>query len=162
MKSHTQVHWMGLVVYLHPLCLPELVFLHPWVISSFMGNSGFCHWGLCFPRGESVLRHCVVRCRADMARNSFRGSKYKTDANHDADFGCTLKELRSLMELRGPEGVQRIQECYADVQGLCSRLKSSPIDGKYTPFSFSVESGVVSVMSARFLSTVTSDERTLY
>uniref|UniRef100_A0A8C2EEF6 Calcium-transporting ATPase n=1 Tax=Cyprinus carpio TaxID=7962 RepID=A0A8C2EEF6_CYPCA len=50
-------------------------------------------------------------------------------ANHDGDFGCTLKELRSLMELRGTDGSQRIQECYGDVQGLCSRLKSSPIDG---------------------------------
>uniref|UniRef100_A0A8C1SQP0 Calcium-transporting ATPase n=1 Tax=Cyprinus carpio TaxID=7962 RepID=A0A8C1SQP0_CYPCA len=64
-----------------------------------------------------------------MAKNSFRGSKYKTEANHDGDFGCTLKELRSLMELRGTDGSQRIQECYGDVQGLCSRLKSSPIDG---------------------------------
>ncbi|XP_058252253.1 plasma membrane calcium-transporting ATPase 1b [Hemibagrus wyckioides] len=64
-----------------------------------------------------------------MARNSRRGSKYKADANHDADFGCTLQELRSLMELRGTEGLQRIQECYGDVQGICSRLKSSPTDG---------------------------------
>uniref|UniRef100_A0A8C1JSH0 Calcium-transporting ATPase n=1 Tax=Cyprinus carpio TaxID=7962 RepID=A0A8C1JSH0_CYPCA len=64
-----------------------------------------------------------------MAKNSFRGSKYKADANHDGEFGCTLKELRSLMELRGTDGSQRIQECYGDVQGLCSRLKSSPIDG---------------------------------
>ncbi|XP_051979257.1 plasma membrane calcium-transporting ATPase 1-like isoform X1 [Xyrauchen texanus] len=64
-----------------------------------------------------------------MARNSFRGSKYKAEANHDGDFGCTLKELRSLMELRGADGLQRIQECYGDVQGLCSRLKSSPIEG---------------------------------
>uniref|UniRef100_A0A671MU38 Calcium-transporting ATPase n=1 Tax=Sinocyclocheilus anshuiensis TaxID=1608454 RepID=A0A671MU38_9TELE len=64
-----------------------------------------------------------------MAKNSFRESKYKADANHDGDFGCTLKELRSLMELRGTDGLQRIQECYGDVQGLCSRLKSSPIDG---------------------------------
>ncbi|KAB5571514.1 hypothetical protein PHYPO_G00225790 [Pangasianodon hypophthalmus] len=64
-----------------------------------------------------------------MARNSRRGSKYKADANHDADFGCTLQELRSLMDLRGTEGLQRIQEWYGDVQGLCSRLKSSPTDG---------------------------------
>uniref|UniRef100_A0A671T2I8 Calcium-transporting ATPase n=1 Tax=Sinocyclocheilus anshuiensis TaxID=1608454 RepID=A0A671T2I8_9TELE len=56
-------------------------------------------------------------------------SKYKTEANHDGDFGCTLKELRSLMELRGTDGLQRIRDCYGDVQGLCSRLKSSPIDG---------------------------------
>uniref|UniRef100_A0A671T0L9 Calcium-transporting ATPase n=1 Tax=Sinocyclocheilus anshuiensis TaxID=1608454 RepID=A0A671T0L9_9TELE len=64
-----------------------------------------------------------------MAKNSFRRSKYKTEANHDGDFGCTLKELRSLMELRGTDGLQRIRDCYGDVQGLCSRLKSSPIDG---------------------------------
>ncbi|XP_062856778.1 plasma membrane calcium-transporting ATPase 4 [Trichomycterus rosablanca] len=64
-----------------------------------------------------------------MAQNSFRGSKYKADINHDADFDCTLAELRSLMELRGHEGLQRIQECYGDVQGLCSKLKSSPTEG---------------------------------
>ncbi|XP_073724821.1 plasma membrane calcium-transporting ATPase 4 [Misgurnus anguillicaudatus] len=64
-----------------------------------------------------------------MARNSFRGSKYRAEVNHDRDFGCTLKELRSLMELRGTDGLQRIQECYGDVQGLCSRLKSSPTEG---------------------------------
>lgn len=33
------------------------------------------------------------------------------------------------MELRGTDGLQRIQECYGDVQGLCSKLKSSPIEG---------------------------------
>ncbi|XP_030650164.1 plasma membrane calcium-transporting ATPase 4 isoform X3 [Chanos chanos] len=65
-----------------------------------------------------------------MAKNSFRGSKHaRAEANHNGDFGCTLKELRSLMELRGAEGLQRIQECYGDVQGLCSRLKTSPTDG---------------------------------
>ncbi|XP_063052297.1 plasma membrane calcium-transporting ATPase 4 [Engraulis encrasicolus] len=66
-----------------------------------------------------------------MARNSFRGSKHgkAAEANHDVDFGCSLKELRSLMELRGPEGLERIQETYGDVQGLCSRLKTSPVDG---------------------------------
>ncbi|XP_056596420.1 plasma membrane calcium-transporting ATPase 1b isoform X2 [Triplophysa dalaica] len=64
-----------------------------------------------------------------MARNSFRGSKYRAEVNHDGDFGCTLKELRSLMELRGTDGLQRIQECYGDVQELCSRLKSSPTEG---------------------------------
>lgn len=71
-----------------------------------------------------------------MARNSLRGSKYKADANHDADFGCTLQELRSLMELRGTEGLQRIQECYGDVLGICTRLKSSPTDGNYDLFAF--------------------------
>ncbi|XP_056107079.1 plasma membrane calcium-transporting ATPase 1b isoform X1 [Rhinichthys klamathensis goyatoka] len=64
-----------------------------------------------------------------MARNSFRGSKYRAEANHDGEFGCTLKELRSLMEFRGTDGLQKIQECFGDVQGLCSRLKSSPTEG---------------------------------
>uniref|UniRef100_A0A4W5KAY9 Calcium-transporting ATPase n=1 Tax=Hucho hucho TaxID=62062 RepID=A0A4W5KAY9_9TELE len=67
-----------------------------------------------------------------MASNSFRGSKRgrHAQANHDVgDFNCSLKELRSLMELRGPEGIARIQECYGDVQGLCTRLRTSPIDG---------------------------------
>uniref|UniRef100_A0A673ZTI2 Calcium-transporting ATPase n=1 Tax=Salmo trutta TaxID=8032 RepID=A0A673ZTI2_SALTR len=67
-----------------------------------------------------------------MASNSFRESKRgkHAQANHDVgDFNCSLKELRSLMELRGPEGITRIQECYGDVQGLCTRLKTSPIDG---------------------------------
>lgn len=49
--------------------------------------------------------------------------------NHAADFGCSLKDLRALMELRGPEGLGKIQECYGDAQGLCNRLKTSPIDG---------------------------------
>lgn len=74
-----------------------------------------------------------------MARNSFRGSKHgkAAEANHDVDFGCSLKELRSLMELRGPEGLERIQETYGDVQGLCSRLKTSPVDGKCMAFTSS-------------------------
>uniref|UniRef100_A0A8C7MVX6 Calcium-transporting ATPase n=1 Tax=Oncorhynchus kisutch TaxID=8019 RepID=A0A8C7MVX6_ONCKI len=67
-----------------------------------------------------------------MASNSFRGSKRgrHAQANHDVgDFNCSLKELRSLMELRGPEGIARIQECYGDVEGLCTRLRTSPIHG---------------------------------
>uniref|UniRef100_A0A673YC64 Calcium-transporting ATPase n=1 Tax=Salmo trutta TaxID=8032 RepID=A0A673YC64_SALTR len=67
-----------------------------------------------------------------MASNSIRGSKRgrHAQANHDVgDFNCSLKELRSLMELRGPEGIARIQECYGDVEGLCTRLRTSPING---------------------------------
>ncbi|XP_071401889.1 plasma membrane calcium-transporting ATPase 1-like isoform X1 [Centroberyx affinis] len=66
-----------------------------------------------------------------MASNSFRGSKHgrRAEANHDADFSCSLKELRSLMELRGLEGVSRIQESYGDVHGLCARLRTSPVEG---------------------------------
>uniref|UniRef100_A0A8C2L4S0 Calcium-transporting ATPase n=1 Tax=Cyprinus carpio TaxID=7962 RepID=A0A8C2L4S0_CYPCA len=51
------------------------------------------------------------------------------EPNHDGEFGCSLKELRSLMELRGAEGLHKIQESYGDVNGLCNRLKTSPVDG---------------------------------
>ncbi|XP_041717836.2 plasma membrane calcium-transporting ATPase 1-like isoform X2 [Coregonus clupeaformis] len=63
-----------------------------------------------------------------MANNSYSGVKNST-ANHDGDFGCSLKDLRSLMELRGAEAIGKIRESYGDVQGLCTRLKTSPVDG---------------------------------
>lgn len=50
--------------------------------------------------------------------------------NSDSDaFGCTLAELRELMEHRHAEGLQRITEKYQDVNGLCVRLKTSPTEG---------------------------------
>ncbi|XP_077070557.1 plasma membrane calcium-transporting ATPase 3b isoform X4 [Siphateles boraxobius] len=52
-----------------------------------------------------------------------------TESNHAGDFGVSLDELRSLMELRGPEALQKIQESFGDVEGLCQRLKSSTSDG---------------------------------
>ncbi|KAF5886380.1 plasma membrane calcium-transporting ATPase 1 isoform X3, partial [Clarias magur] len=65
-----------------------------------------------------------------MANNSYSGVKNSVaEPNHDAEFGCSLKELRSLMELRGAEGLHKIQDTYGDVNVLCSRLKTSPIDG---------------------------------
>ncbi|XP_068171279.1 plasma membrane calcium-transporting ATPase 1-like isoform X2 [Antennarius striatus] len=51
------------------------------------------------------------------------------EGNHDGDFGVTLVELRGLMELRSAEAVNKIQDLYGDVQGLCRRLKTSPIEG---------------------------------
>uniref|UniRef100_A0A8C1UXS6 Calcium-transporting ATPase n=1 Tax=Cyprinus carpio TaxID=7962 RepID=A0A8C1UXS6_CYPCA len=45
------------------------------------------------------------------------------------DFGVTVEELSSLMELRGPEALQKIQENYTDTETLCHRLKTSPADG---------------------------------
>lgn len=51
------------------------------------------------------------------------------EAPHAGGFGCTLAELRSLMELRGAEALQKIQEAYGDVSGLCRRLKTSPTEG---------------------------------
>ncbi|XP_041794062.1 plasma membrane calcium-transporting ATPase 1-like [Chelmon rostratus] len=66
-----------------------------------------------------------------MANNAFRGSKHgrRGEANHEAEFSCSLQELRSLMELRGAESLTRIQECYGDVNGLCTRLRTSPVEG---------------------------------
>ncbi|XP_026776297.1 plasma membrane calcium-transporting ATPase 3b isoform X3 [Pangasianodon hypophthalmus] len=51
------------------------------------------------------------------------------EANHSDNFGVTMEELRSLMELRGAEALQKIQETYGDTEGLCHRLKSSTTDG---------------------------------
>uniref|UniRef100_A0A3B3SLQ7 Calcium-transporting ATPase n=1 Tax=Paramormyrops kingsleyae TaxID=1676925 RepID=A0A3B3SLQ7_9TELE len=51
------------------------------------------------------------------------------EGNHNGEFGCTVKELRELMELRSAEAVTKIQNNHGDVQGLCHRLKTSPIEG---------------------------------
>ncbi|XP_026217475.1 plasma membrane calcium-transporting ATPase 1a isoform X1 [Anabas testudineus] len=65
-----------------------------------------------------------------MANNSYSGVKNSmVEANHDGEFGCTLNELRSLMELRGADALGKIGETYGDVQRLCNRLKTSPTDG---------------------------------
>lgn len=66
-----------------------------------------------------------------MANNSYSGVKNSmVEANHDGEFGCTLNELRALMELRGAEAIVKIGESYEDIKGLCNRLKTSPIDGR--------------------------------
>uniref|UniRef100_A0A672P9M3 Calcium-transporting ATPase n=1 Tax=Sinocyclocheilus grahami TaxID=75366 RepID=A0A672P9M3_SINGR len=48
---------------------------------------------------------------------------------HEGDFGVTVEELCLLMELRGAEALQKIQENYTDTETLCHRLKTSPADG---------------------------------
>lgn len=67
-----------------------------------------------------------------MANNSFRGSKHgrRAEANHEAEFSCSLQDLRSLMELRGEEALTRIRDGYGDVGGLCARLRTSPVEGR--------------------------------
>lgn len=52
------------------------------------------------------------------------------EGNHDGEFGVTVLELRDLMELRSAEAVNKIQDTYGDVQAICRRLKTSPIEGK--------------------------------
>ena len=52
--------------------------------------------------------------------------------NSDNDgFGCTVAELRELMEFRGHEGLQKISQKYQDVHGICTKLKTSPTDGNF-------------------------------
>uniref|UniRef100_A0A8C3SBE9 Calcium-transporting ATPase n=1 Tax=Chelydra serpentina TaxID=8475 RepID=A0A8C3SBE9_CHESE len=51
------------------------------------------------------------------------------EANHAGEFGCSLEELRSLMELRGTEAVVKIKETYGDTEGLCRHLQTSPTEG---------------------------------
>uniref|UniRef100_A0A7N8XRF9 Calcium-transporting ATPase n=1 Tax=Mastacembelus armatus TaxID=205130 RepID=A0A7N8XRF9_9TELE len=51
------------------------------------------------------------------------------EGNHAAGFGCSLMDLRLLMELRGTEAVVKLQEDYGGVEGLCKRLKTSPTEG---------------------------------
>ncbi|XP_040264653.1 plasma membrane calcium-transporting ATPase 1 isoform X1 [Bufo bufo] len=67
-----------------------------------------------------------------MANNSVAYSGVKNsinEANHGGDFGITVEELRALMELRSTDALQKVQDCYGDVYGICSRLKSSPHEG---------------------------------
>ncbi|XP_064417746.1 plasma membrane calcium-transporting ATPase 1 isoform X2 [Latimeria chalumnae] len=68
----------------------------------------------------------------DMANHSIAYSGVKNslaDANHEGEFGVSVENLRALMDLRSVEALHRIQECFGDVQGLCTRLKTSPIEG---------------------------------
>nr|XP_027777554.1 plasma membrane calcium-transporting ATPase 3 isoform X7 [Marmota flaviventris] len=68
----------------------------------------------------------------DMANSSIEfhpKPQQQREAPHAGGFGCTLAELRTLMELRGAEALQKIQEAYGDVSGLCRRLKTSPTEG---------------------------------
>nr|XP_023664560.1 plasma membrane calcium-transporting ATPase 3-like isoform X1 [Paramormyrops kingsleyae] len=63
---------------------------------------------------------------------SQRGSGVVSGASEDnptGGFGATLDELMALMELRGPEALQKIQDSYGDTEGLCHRLKTSATEG---------------------------------
>lgn len=51
------------------------------------------------------------------------------EGGHDGDFGITMEELKALMELRSGEAVSKIEESFGDVQNICRRLKTSPIEG---------------------------------
>lgn len=64
---------------------------------------------------------------------SQRGSGAVSGASEDnptGGFGATLDELKALMELRGAEALQKIQDSYGDTEGLCHRLKTSATEGE--------------------------------
>lgn len=50
--------------------------------------------------------------------------------NYEGEFGCTLKDLRKLMELRSVDAINQINAHYGGVQDICARLKTSPVEGK--------------------------------
>ncbi|XP_077785091.1 plasma membrane calcium-transporting ATPase 4 isoform X2 [Podarcis muralis] len=51
------------------------------------------------------------------------------EGNHEGDFGCSVMDLRNLMELRSGEAVNRINDTYGGVHNICKRLKTSPVEG---------------------------------
>ncbi|XP_039656563.1 plasma membrane calcium-transporting ATPase 3b isoform X3 [Perca fluviatilis] len=58
------------------------------------------------------------------------GGGVRADGSHaGGDFGVTVAELSELMELRGADAIQKIQESYGDADGLCQRLQTSKTDG---------------------------------
>nr|XP_032630089.1 plasma membrane calcium-transporting ATPase 2 isoform X3 [Chelonoidis abingdonii] len=65
----------------------------------------------------------------DMTNSDFYTKNQRNEANRAGEFGCSLEELRSLMELRGTEAVVKIKEMYGDTEGLCRHLKTSPTEG---------------------------------
>ncbi|XP_015198286.1 plasma membrane calcium-transporting ATPase 3b isoform X2 [Lepisosteus oculatus] len=75
------------------------------------------------------LANSAVEFYPKNQRGSSAGAGGGSDANHTGGFGATLEELRTLMELRGGEALQKIQDSYGDVGGLCRRLKTSPNEG---------------------------------
>uniref|UniRef100_A0A671TUR4 Calcium-transporting ATPase n=1 Tax=Sparus aurata TaxID=8175 RepID=A0A671TUR4_SPAAU len=58
------------------------------------------------------------------------GGGGRTDGSHaGGDFVVTVNELRELMELRGVDALQKVQDSYGDTEGLCQRLQTSPTEG---------------------------------
>ncbi|TRY85105.1 hypothetical protein DNTS_023045, partial [Danionella cerebrum] len=62
----------------------------------------------------------------DLGNSDFYGKNHGGDAV--GGFGCSLEELRGLMELRGTEATLKVQQDYGGVEGLCQRLHTSPTE----------------------------------
>ena len=48
---------------------------------------------------------------------------------NDIYLDCSVKELQALMQLKDNEALQKINETYGGIRGLCERLKTSPTKG---------------------------------
>jgi len=46
-------------------------------------------------------------------------------------FGCDLKELKEVMQMRGADAHDVISSKYDGVTGFCARLKTHPTQGKF-------------------------------
>lgn len=66
----------------------------------------------------------------DMTNSDFYSKNQRNESSHGGEFGCTMEELRSLMELRGTEAVVKIKETYGDTEAICRHLKTSPVEGR--------------------------------
>ena len=75
-----------------------------------------------FPHFNRIF-HCLFQ-RQRMT------SKMEEIDGRPAQFGCTVEELQQLMESRGHEGYQLIQNQYGGVLEICKRLYTSPNEGK--------------------------------
>ncbi|XP_004425207.1 PREDICTED: plasma membrane calcium-transporting ATPase 4 isoform X3 [Ceratotherium simum simum] len=49
--------------------------------------------------------------------------------SREGDFGCTVMDLRKLMELRSTDAINQINVHYGGITNLCSRLKTNPVEG---------------------------------
>uniref|UniRef100_A0A8R1Y065 Calcium-transporting ATPase n=1 Tax=Onchocerca volvulus TaxID=6282 RepID=A0A8R1Y065_ONCVO len=47
-------------------------------------------------------------------------------------FGCTLSELRALMDLRGTEALAQLNKEFGGIESLCAKLKTDPLNGLST------------------------------
>ncbi|XP_070256895.1 plasma membrane calcium-transporting ATPase 4-like [Myotis yumanensis] len=52
-----------------------------------------------------------------------------TAESREKEFGCTVMELRKLMELRSMDGLIQINDHHGGVMNLCSKLRTDPVEG---------------------------------
>ena len=76
-------------------------------------------------RNIVILINSVVVVVVDQERHRMMGES----PDGAKKFGCSVDELRDLMQHRGPEAYQILQDRYGGVLELCKRLYTSPNEG---------------------------------